>query len=93
MEIGIVYIAEDKRLLPPMSVLNNLILGAYNVRARPNRTENPKRVFRLFPRLKKFAGRNADTLSGGVSFRHDVPNRERLLKRKFREINIELAAG
>jgi hypothetical protein len=76
-----------------MSVLDNLILGAYNVRAQSKETENLKRVFRLFPRLKKLAGRNADTLSGGVSFRHEVPDREWLLKSNFREINLELAGG
>ena len=80
-------------LLPPVSVLNNLILGAYNVRARSKETENPRRVLWLFPRLKKLAGRNADTLSGGVSFRHEAPDRERLLKSNFREINLELAGG
>jgi len=65
VEMGIVYIAEDRHLFPQMSVLNNLILGAYNAKARPREVENLERVFKLFPKLKKFAHRYAETLSGG----------------------------
>jgi len=63
--MGIVYIAEDRHLFPQMSVLNNLRLGAYNAKARPKEAENLERVFELFPKLKKFANRYAETLSGG----------------------------
>lgn len=65
VEMGIVYIAEDRHLFPQMSVLNNLRLGAYNARARLRETENLERVFQLFPKLKEFASRHAETLSGG----------------------------
>lgn len=65
VEKGVVYIAEDRHLFPQMSVLNNLRLGAYNSRARTKEAENLERVFQLFPKLKKFANRHAETLSGG----------------------------
>lgn len=65
VEMGIVYIAEDRHLFPQISVLNNLKLGAYNAKARPREAENLERVFQLFPKLKKFASRHAETLSGG----------------------------
>lgn len=63
--MGVVYIAEDRHLFPQLSVLNNLILGAYNIKARLKETENLERVFQLFPKLKRFASRQAETLSGG----------------------------
>jgi len=65
VEMGIVYIAEDRHLFPQMSVLNNLILGAYNTKARPKEAENLERVFKLFPKLRKLANRYAEKLSGG----------------------------
>ena len=65
VEMGIVYIAEDRHLFPQMSVLNNLRLGAYSSKARPKEAENLERVFELFPKLKRFAHRRAETLSGG----------------------------
>lgn len=65
VDMGIVYIAEDRHLFPQLSVLNNLRLGAYNARAWPREAENLERVFQLFPKLKKYANRHAETLSGG----------------------------
>lgn len=65
VEMGVVYIAEDRHLFPQLSVLNNLILGAYNTKARLRETENLDRVLQLFPKLGKLASRQAETLSGG----------------------------
>lgn len=65
VEMGIVYIAEERCLFPDMSILKNLKLGAYNKNARKNEAKNLEYVFRLFPRLKERARQNASTLSGG----------------------------
>ncbi len=65
VDMGIVYIAEDRHLFPQLSVLNNLKLGAYNAKAWPKVAGNLERVFQLFPKLKQFANRHAETLSGG----------------------------
>lgn len=65
VEMGVVYIAEDRHLFPEMTVLENLKLGAYNTKARPKEAENLDLVFQLFPRLKTFSKRQAQTLSGG----------------------------
>ena len=65
VEMGIVYIAEDRHLFPYMTVLENLILGAYNSRAQPKMAENLEYVFELFPRLKERKNQRAGTLSGG----------------------------
>src|SRR3990172_7782065 len=65
VELGITYVAEERHLFPGMSVLKNLILGAYNRNARPRREENLEYVFGLFPRLRERAHQLASTLSGG----------------------------
>lgn len=65
VEMGMVYIAEDRHLFPGMTVLQNLKLGAYSARARPKEAENLDYVFQLFPRLMERIKRNASTLSGG----------------------------
>lgn len=65
VEMGIVYIAEDRHLFPYMTVLENLKLGAYNTRAQPKAAENLEYVLQLFPKLKERRKQRADTLSGG----------------------------
>lgn len=65
VEMGLVYIPEDRRLFPQMTIMENLLLGAYNARARKKRQQNLEFVFQLFPRLKEMASRIASTLSGG----------------------------
>ena len=65
VEMGLVYIAEERHLFPEMTVLDNLQLGAYNRNAQPKANENLDYVFQLFPRLKDWRKRQASTLSGG----------------------------
>jgi len=65
VEMGIVYIAEERNLFPEMTVLENLKLGAYNINVRRNEAENLDYVFQLFPRLEAWGKRLASTLSGG----------------------------
>ena len=65
VEMGMVYIAEDRHLFPEMTVLKNLQLGAFNPHARLKEAENLEYVFKLFPKLKTRSNQNASTLSGG----------------------------
>ena len=65
VEMGIVYIAEDRHLFPQMTVLENLKLGAYNTNARSKEAESLDYVLKLFPRLKERMDKQAQTLSGG----------------------------
>lgn len=65
VEMGLVYIAEERHLFPEMTVLENLKLGACNRNARPKENENLDYVFQLFPKLKDWRKRQAQTLSGG----------------------------
>lgn len=65
VEMGIVYIPEEKHLFPDLTVKENLLLGAYNPRARKYKEKNYKLVFELFPRLEERQNQVALTLSGG----------------------------
>jgi branched-chain amino acid transport system ATP-binding protein len=60
---GLAIVPENRRLFAPMSVLENLEMGAYLNRSRFN--ENLERVFELFPVLKDRRKQLAGTLSGG----------------------------
>lgn len=66
--LGCSLVPEGRQLFAPMTVRENLILGAY-VQYRRRRQEEVKedleRVFALFPRLKERETQLAGTLSGG----------------------------
>jgi len=65
VEMGLVYIAEDRNLFLEMTVLENLKLGAYNKNARNKADENLDYVYQLFPALNEFSNKLASQLSGG----------------------------
>lgn len=62
---GIVYVPEEKMLFAPLSVEENLLLGAYTLRDEVRIRQNLEHVFRLFPQLKERRAQPASTLSGG----------------------------
>ena len=62
---GIVYVPEDKMLFAPLTVEENLLLGAYILNDREQVQQNLEFVYRLFPRLKERSEQPASTLSGG----------------------------
>jgi branched-chain amino acid transport system ATP-binding protein len=62
---GIVQVPEGRRLFTLMSVLDNLVVGAYHPRAASRQAETLAEVFALFPRLKERSAQMAMTLSGG----------------------------
>ncbi len=65
VNLGISLVDEGIKIFPYMTVMENLILGAYKKGAWANRTESMKRVFHLFPRLSERSNQQALTLSGG----------------------------
>ena len=65
VELGISQVPEGRKLFPEMTVLNNLIIGSYNRRARPKREQNLRKVYMHFPILEKRKSQLAKTLSGG----------------------------
>jgi len=60
---GLAIVPENRRLFAPMTVLENLEMGAYLRKA--GRDEAMERVFELFPVLKDRRKQLAGTLSGG----------------------------
>ena len=65
VELGVIQVPEGRHLWPNMSVEDNLLLGAYSSRSRPDRVATLANVYALFPRLAERRGQLAGTLSGG----------------------------
>jgi branched-chain amino acid transport system ATP-binding protein len=61
---GLVHVPEGRKLFPELTVIDNLLMGAFTVpqSGRPQRLE---RVFDIFPVLKERKKQIAGTLSGG----------------------------
>ena len=57
--------SEGRRLFPRMTVVDNLMMGAYTRKDRPGIRDDVARVYDLFPRLKERSSQLAGTLSGG----------------------------
>jgi branched-chain amino acid transport system ATP-binding protein len=62
---GISMIPEGRKLFGRLSVLDNLLLGAYTVQSRADIEKNLQSVFNLFPILKERQEQRSDTFSGG----------------------------
>lgn len=62
---GFVQSPEGKQLFLGMSILENLLIGASNRRARQRRAQTLREVFALFPILEERQHLAASTLSGG----------------------------
>ena len=62
---GMAIVPENRRLFGPMTVLENLEMGAYLIRDTKGRKEDFERVYTLFPLLHERRGQLAGTLSGG----------------------------
>jgi len=65
VRLGIVYVPEEKMLFSPLSVEENLYMGAYVLNDKNRIKENLNLVYKLFPRLKERSSQPASTLSGG----------------------------
>ncbi|MEN3608796.1 ABC transporter ATP-binding protein [Plantactinospora sp. ZYX-F-223] len=62
---GVAVVPEGRRIFPRMSVLDNLMLGAYRRGARREYRVTLAEVYEIFPRLAERAGQLAGSLSGG----------------------------
>jgi len=63
---GIGHVLEGRRLFPFMTVLENLQVGAHLRRNKQEIERDLEETFEHFPILKKFKGKKANTLSGGM---------------------------
>jgi len=62
---GITMIPEARQLFPFMSVLDNLMLGAFKLSARETAAQQLEEVLQIFPRVKERLSQQAGSLSGG----------------------------
>jgi branched-chain amino acid transport system ATP-binding protein len=65
VELGISLVPEGRMIFPDFTVEENLSIGAFNPRAKPNRTRRLDDMYALFPRLKERRRQHAGTMSGG----------------------------
>jgi branched-chain amino acid transport system ATP-binding protein len=65
VKTGISMVPEGRRLFGRLSVLDNLLLGAYAVRSTADVEKYLQTVFDLFPILKERQGQRSETFSGG----------------------------
>jgi branched-chain amino acid transport system ATP-binding protein len=64
IERGLAIVPENRRLFGPMTVLENLEMGAY-LRPRADLREDLDRVYEIFPKVAERRRQLAGTLSGG----------------------------
>lgn len=62
---GISHVPEGRRLFTNMTVMENLMVGAYNTDAWEHRHESLQMAYEIFPLLRQRKGQLAGTLSGG----------------------------
>jgi branched-chain amino acid transport system ATP-binding protein len=62
---GVVLVPEGRGIFAPMTVAENLELGAYLIKDNGELERRRARVFDLFPRLRERLGQIAGSLSGG----------------------------
>lgn len=65
VERGMAVVPENRRIFGPMSVEENLQMGAYLRRDKDGIKEDMERMLTLFPRLKERLHQHGGTLSGG----------------------------
>lgn len=68
VSLGMALVPEGRQVFAPMSVMDNLTLGAYQTFKRDGKSrvrQSLERVYHHFPRLKERAKQLAGTLSGG----------------------------
>lgn len=63
--MGIVAVPEGRRIYPYMSVLDNLLMGAYSRKDRKNIPQDMEKLYKLFPILKERRHQQGGSLSGG----------------------------
>jgi branched-chain amino acid transport system ATP-binding protein len=83
IRLGIIYVPEEKMLFGPLSVAENLHLGAYILSDTRQIRQNLEFVYTLFPKLKERQNQPASTLSGGeqqmVAIGRGLMSRPRIL--------------
>jgi branched-chain amino acid transport system ATP-binding protein len=62
---GVVHVPEGRKIFAPLTVQENLEMGAYSRKDPVEIQQSMERVFKSFPRLKERLSQSGGTLSGG----------------------------
>jgi branched-chain amino acid transport system ATP-binding protein len=65
VQTGISHVPEGRKIFAPLSVRENLMMGAYTRNDQAEIQQTLARVYQSFPRLKERASQYGGTLSGG----------------------------
>jgi len=65
VDLGVAMVPEGRRLFPKLTVMENLMLGAFRKAARRDIDRNLAHAFETFPVLKERSKQLAGTMSGG----------------------------
>lgn len=65
VQMGLIHVPEGRRIFAPLTVRENLEMGAYTRKDTQGIQASMERVFELFPRLKERLEQAGGTLSGG----------------------------
>jgi len=63
--MGISHVLERRRVFPHLTVLQNLLLGAWHQQARQARQDSLSKIYQMFPKLEERSNQLAHTMSGG----------------------------
>ena len=65
VKMGMTEVPEGRHIFQELTVMENIMLGAYTVKEREEKKKDLDKVFKLFPRLLERKNQVAGTLSGG----------------------------
>ncbi len=65
VRLGITYVPEGRHIFGPLTVEENLLLGAYTAKSKEKIEEGLDYVYKLFPILRERYKQKGETLSGG----------------------------
>ena len=64
-ELGISHVLERRRVFPYLTVMQNLVLGAWHPKAKEELNSSLSKVYKIFPKLEARSSQLAHTMSGG----------------------------
>ena len=63
--IGISHVLERRRVFPYLTVMQNLLLGAWHPKAKESLDKSLSKIYKIFPKLESRSSQLAHTMSGG----------------------------
>ena len=64
-QLGISHVLERRRVFPHLTVMQNLLLGAWHPQAKDQLSTSLDKIYKIFPKLESRSSQLARTMSGG----------------------------